>query len=336
MDRRSLITSACAVAGTAGLGLVSGCGRSERPGAVADGPVDLQLGEPVQKDNPTVAAERYFAERLAEMTGGRYRVEVRPGGALGDDNRVTEQVRTGRLAFGKTLLANLTAYDKRLGVANLPYAFNGLDQCVDSMAGELGRRCASILRERGLVVLAYFYGGDRNVYNHTRPVYTPADLKGLRIRVPQNLVSIDMMNALGAAAVPMATNDITSALQQRLIAGAENSAVFYVTEQHVPYARFFSWTRHQHTVDVLLTGAAWLSGLPAAAREAVVEAGRLAGPEQLRLWNEATRDQIAAAERQGGTTNEADRSAFRQALAPLLREQRATFGDLAALLPDPG
>jgi TRAP-type C4-dicarboxylate transport system substrate-binding protein len=290
----------------------------------------------VQKESPTVAAERYFAERVTGLTGGRYRVEVRPGGVLGDDNRVIEKVRTGRLAFGKTLLANLTAYDKRLGVTNLPYAFNGMDQCMETMAGELGRRCAGILAERGLVVLAYFYGGDRNVYNHIRPVYTPADLRGLRIRVPQNIVSIDMMNALGAAAVPMATNDIASALQQRLIAGAENSALFYVTEQHAPYARYFSWTRHQHTVDVLLTGADWLAGLPAAVREAVVEAGRLTGPEQLRLWAEATTGQIAAAERQGGATNEADAGAFRQLLAPMLREQRGTFGDLATLLPEQG
>ena len=142
MDRRSVILSACA---TAWLGVAGGCARTSGPATGPGDPVLLELGEPVQKDNPMVAAETFFAEQVGALTGGRYRVAVRPGGVLGDDNRVTEMVRTGRLAFCKTLMANLTAYDKRLGVANLPYAFRDRDQCLESMNGELGRRCSRIL-----------------------------------------------------------------------------------------------------------------------------------------------------------------------------------------------
>lgn len=294
----------------------------------------LQLSEPVQKSNPMVAAETYFAGRVGELTGGRYRVDVQPGGVLGDDNRVTEMVRTGQVGFCKILMANLTAYDKRLGVANLPYAFRNGDECVQCMNGELGRRCAAILQEHDLVVLAYFYGGDRNVYNGTRPIHVPADLRGLRIRVPQNIVSIDMMNALGAEPVPMSSNDITSALQQRLITGAENSAIFYMSEHHMAEAPYFSWTRHQHAVDVLLAGRRWLADLEAPMREAFVEAGRLTGVEQLRLWAAATKTQQAAAVEQGAKTNEVDLAAFRRALAPMVREQHGRFGDLATLLPE--
>lgn len=332
MDRRSLLTSVCAVTG---LGLVTGCGGTDR-GDRSGKPTAVQLGEPVQAGNPMVVAENYFGDQVKALTGGRITVEVKPGGVLGDDNRVTEMVRTGQVAFCKTLLANLTAYDKRLGVVNLPYAFNGQGSCLEAMRSELGRRCTGILDEHGLTVLAFFYGGDRNVYNRLRQVYTPADLKGMRIRVPQNIVSIDMMNALGAEAVPLATNDIASALEQTLVDGAENSAIFYATEQHVQYASHFSWTRHQQTVDALMASKVWLSGLPAADRDAIVQAGVLAQTEQLKLWTAAAFDQVSAAEAQGSSANEVDSASFRKALAPMLRQHRGTFGDLATLLPDVG
>ncbi len=324
-----MLTSAGAVT----LGLVTGCGAKSRSGGT-DGATTVQLAEPVKANSPMVVAEKYFADQVAALTGGLITVEVKPGGVLGDDNRVTEMVRTGQVAFCKTLMANLTAYDKRLGVVNLPYVFRGEGGCLEAMSGELGRRCASILEEHGLTVLAYFYGGDRNVYNRLRPVYTPADLKGMRIRVPQNIVSIDMVNALGADAVPLATNDIASALEQKLVDAAENSAVFYATEQHVEFAPHFSWTRHQQTVDVLMASRTWLSKLPKATRDAIVQAGVLTREEQLRLWTKATFDQVSAAEGQGALTNEVDSTAFRKALAPMLREHRGTFGDLASLLPE--
>lgn len=322
----------CAVTG---LGLVAGCSDRDR-GDGSGGSLAVQLGEPVKGNSPMVVAENFFGDQVKALTGGRITVEVKPGGALGDDNRVTEMVRTGRVAFCKTLLANLTAYDKRLGVVNLPYVFNGQGSCLDAIRGELGRRCTSILDEHGLTVLAFFYGGDRNVYNRLRQIYTPADLKGMRIRVPQNIVSIDMVNALGAEAVPLATNDIASALEQKLVDAAENSAIFYATEQHVQFARHFSWTRHQQTVDTLLASKVWLAGLPAADRDAVVQAGVLTQVEQLKLWTAATFEQVSAAEAQGAWTNEVDSTAFRKALAPMLREHRGTFGDLATLLPDIG
>lgn len=280
-----------------------------------------------------VAAERYFAEQLASLTEGRYRVIVMPGGTLGDDNRVNEMVRTGRLAFAKTLLANLTAYDRRLGVLSLPYAFTGRDQCLEAVRGELGRRCTSILEERGLIVLGYFYGGERSIYNTRRPVQVPGDLRGLRIRVPQNILSIDMINALGGSAVPMATNDILSALQLHLVDGAENNPVFYVDEQHARYAQHYSWTRHQQSVDVLLASKTWLASQPTTVREAVMTAGQLAQEQQLKLWSAATSTSIADAKQQGAEMRDVDIPAFRRTLVPVLREHRGTFGDLASLLP---
>jgi TRAP-type C4-dicarboxylate transport system substrate-binding protein len=327
VDRRALLTSVAAVAG----GLATGCSSS--PSATTTGAVDVLLGESVQPTSPMVAAEKFFAAKVSELTGGLCRVTVKPGGELGDEQRMAEMLRTGKLAFCKTLLANLTAYDKRLGVAGLPYAFTDRDQCLTSMRGDFGKRCAAILAEHGLVMLGFFYAGDRNFYNRARAIHTPADLKGLRIRVPQSIVSIDMINALGATAVPLATNDIGSALKQGLVDGAENSVIFYTTEQHQQYAPYLSWTRHQHGVDVLLASAAWLGERPAAMRDSIMQAGQLAQEEEVRLWAEATQAKTDLAKQLGSKLNDADVEAFRKVLAKVISNHRGTFGDLAALLP---
>ncbi|MEU4427435.1 TRAP transporter substrate-binding protein DctP [Actinoplanes sp. NPDC024001] len=185
-------------------------------------------------------------------------------------------------------------------------------------------------------MLGFFYAGDRNFYNRARAIQAPADLKGLRIRVPQSILSIDMINALGATAVPLATNDIGSALKQGLIDGAENSVIFYATEQHLLHAPYLSWSRHQHGIDVLLASATWLAQRPAGMRDAIMEAGRLAQEEQIRLWTAATEEKITLAQQQGSRFNDVDAAAFRKALAKVISVHRETFGDLAALLPNAG
>jgi tripartite ATP-independent transporter DctP family solute receptor len=334
VNRRNVLRLALAASTTGLVAASDGCAKKRAAGS-GTAPISVRLGDTVQPTNPMVAAERYFADQVSTLTQGRYRIDLAPGGVLGDDNRVNEMVRTGQVAFAKTLVSNLTAYDKRLGVLALPYVFADQAQCLATLDGELGRRCVSILDETGLVVLAYFWGGERNLYNAKRPIHTPADLKGLRIRVPQNIVSIDMINAMGAGAVPMATNDILSALQQHVVDGAENNEIFYLTEQHALYAPYYSRTRHQESVDVLIASRNWLSEQPATAQEAIREAGRRTQTQEIRLWGQEEGRRKAQAKAQGVRVNEVDRAAFRKAVAPALREHRGTFGDLAALLPDP-
>jgi TRAP-type C4-dicarboxylate transport system substrate-binding protein len=332
MDRRRFLVLATGSAGALSAGLLAGCGDRS---ADAQGQVTVQLGDTVDDKNPQVVAERFFAERVAALTEERYVVSVMSGGVLGDHNTMNEHVRTGRMAFTKTLLANLTAYDKRLGVLSLPYAFDRQEDLFEALDGDLGRRCASILDEHGLTVLAYFDSGARNIYNTKRPIRTPSDLRGLRIRVPQNIVSIDMMNTLGADAVPMATNEALSGLRQGLVDGAENSPIFYVTSQHVDHARYYSWTRHQAGVDALLASKKWLAAQPAAVRDAVLRAGSETQAMEINLWRTETKWYVAEGAKRGSAVNDdVDPAAFRKAVAPVYDKHRGTFGDLTALLPN--
>jgi TRAP-type transport system periplasmic protein len=330
MRRRLFLSAALATAAGAG-GLLAGCGGG---GSGKDGKTDVRLGDTVAESNPEIASERYFGERLAALTQNRYEVKVFPNSTLGDHNRMNEQVRQGTLQMTKTLSANLTAFDKRIGVLSLPYLVAKQDSLFAALDGELGKQLGAILETYDLKVLGFFDSGSRNVYNGKRAIHTPADLKGLRIRVPQDPVAIDTFNTLGAQATPLATNEIYSALQQGVIDGAENNPIFYVTNKHVEEAKFWSWTRHQFGTDTVLVSKKWFADQPADVQDALVQAGSEAQKRERELWQAETTKYVDQAAEKGATMNDdVDIAAFQAAVQPVLDKHRSDFADLLKLLP---
>jgi TRAP-type C4-dicarboxylate transport system substrate-binding protein len=130
MNRRSVLTLSLAAA----VGTAAGCAKKS-------GNTTIRLGDTVAGDNPEIAAEKFFGDQLKSLTGGKYEVKVFPNGTLGDANRMNEQVRSGTLQMTKSLFSNLTAFDKRLGVLSLPYAFPKPDEGFATLAGDLGTQC---------------------------------------------------------------------------------------------------------------------------------------------------------------------------------------------------
>jgi tripartite ATP-independent transporter DctP family solute receptor len=333
MDRRRFLTLTVATtAGLTGAAGLTACGKSG--GGSGGGKIDVRLGDTVNDANPEIAAEKWFGDKLSAATGGKYTVKVFPNSTLGDHNRMNEQVRSGALQMTKTLFANLTAFDKRLGVLSLPYAFATQDELFTALAGDLGKQMAGILETYDLKLLAYFDSGSRNVYNKKKPIRTPADLKGLRIRVPQDNVAIDTFTTLGAQPTPLGTNEIYSALQQGVIDGAENNPIFYVTNKHVEEAKYWSWTRHQFGVDALLVSKKWFGDQPKDVQDAIVKAGQETEAHERELWKAQTDDYVKQAGDKGAKINDdVDVKAFQAAVKPVLEKNRSTFGDLVKLLP---
>jgi TRAP-type transport system periplasmic protein len=330
MDRRAFLAAA---AGTTVAGLLAACG-SDAGGGGGGGTTTARLGDTIAESNPEVAAERWFGDKVKELTKGKVEVKVFPNSTLGDTNRMNEQVRQGTLQFTKTLMSNLTAFDRSIGVMSVPYAFPSQDQLFTALDGDLGKKLASILEAQQLKVLAFFDSGSRNVYNAKRAIRTPADLKGLRLRVPQDPIAIDTFNTFGAQATPLAANEIYSALQQGVIDGAENNPIFYVTNKHSEEAPYYSWTRHQFGTDTLLVSLKWFSGQPKDVQDALVQAGQEAQEHERGLWKSETEKYVTEAGGKGVKFNDdVDVAAFQNAAKPVLTKNKSSFGELADLLP---
>jgi tripartite ATP-independent transporter DctP family solute receptor len=328
MDRRRFISlSLATTAGATAIGL-TGCGGADEERT------QVRLGDTVNETNPEITAERYFGERLAALTDDAYEVKVYPNSALGDPAKMNEQVRSGDLHMTKTLFSILTVFDKRLGVMSLPYSFVRQDDLYIALLARLGKQLGNILEAHDLKVLAFFDSGARNVYNKKRPIRTPDDLKGLKLRVPQDAVAIDTFTTLGAVPTPMSANDIYPALQQGTIDGAENNPIFYVTNKHVEEAKFWSWTRHQFGIDALLVSKKWFDELSPAHQDAFVEAGRDAQKREWELWATETEKYVKQATDKGTKINDdVDVAAFKKAVRPIVDKNRVVFGDLLDLLP---
>jgi TRAP-type transport system periplasmic protein len=329
MDRRLFLSLPLTLTAAGLTSTVTGCGGS---GSSKD--KTIRLGDTVNETNPEIAAEKAFGSRVEELTGHKYTVKVFPNSTLGDVNRMNEQVRQGTLQMTKSLISNLTSFDKRLGILTLPYAFTTQQQLFTALAGDLGKQVGKILEARDFKVLAFFDSGARNVYNKKRAIRTPDDLKGLRIRVPENAIAIDTFNALGAQATPLASNEVYSALQQGVVDGAENNPIFYVTNKHVEEAKYFSWTRHQFGIDLLLASKKWFDRQPAKIQDALVQAGQEAEKNERDLWSKETTTYATQAESKGAKLNDdVDFAAFQKATKSVLDKNRSDFADLLQYLP---
>jgi TRAP-type C4-dicarboxylate transport system substrate-binding protein len=219
-------------------------------------------------------------------------------------------------------------------VMSVPYAFTEQTDLFTALDGKLGAELSAVLEAQQLKVLAFFDSGSRNVYNSRRPIQHPSDLHKMRLRVPQDPVAIDTFNTLGAQATPLAANEIYSALQQKVIDGAENNPIFYVTNKHVEEAKYWSWTRHQFGIDALLVSKKWFGDQPKDVQDAIVKAGQETEAHERELWKAQTDDYVKQAQDKGAKINDdVDVQAFQAAVKPVLEKNRSTFGDLVKLLP---
>jgi tripartite ATP-independent transporter DctP family solute receptor len=292
---------------------------------------EIRVGDTVDEHNPEVVAERYFLQRLSALTNGRLTGHVYPNGTLGSHDRMNEQLRNGTLEIAKTSVADLEVYDRRFGIFALPYAFDSRERLYAAQDGSLGRRLGAILERNGLRVISWFDSGERNIYNTKRPLREPGDLRGLKIRVQSNQIMIDTFDTLGAQATPVDTNQIYSALQQGVVDAAENSVTFYIQQNHNEVAKYYSYTRHFFSVDLLLVSDRWLRAQSAADQQAVLQAGRETQSRERRLWVDSDRRYVDVARRSGTHFNDADIPAFKKAVAGVYARHRSTFGSLLDL-----
>ena len=320
LSRRNLILSAVASAAAGGL-----------PRFALAEAATIRIGDVVDRNNPEVISESQMAEKLKAAAG--FNARVFPDGVLGSHTRMNEQLRNGTLEITVTNVADLESYDKRLGLFAMPFAFSDRKSLFAAEDGALGKAYAGILDKLGFVLLGWFDSGLRSVYNRTRAIREPADLKGLKIRTQGNQIMIATFNELGAQATPLATNQIYSALQQGVVDGAENSVTFFVQQHHSEVAKFYSYTNHFFSIDPMLASKKWFDSLDAKKQDAVKQAAAEAQQKERELWLASDEKYTAQARQAGIAFNEADVAAFRNAVKPIYSKYKSNFAELASYLP---
>ena len=287
------------------------------------------------EDYPNSIALESFAKEVAEKTEGRIEPTVYHNAVLGDQPDAIEQVRNGGLDFANFNMGPMGQIVSATNVLSLPFIFKDVEQMHRVMDGEIGQRFSDALAEEGLVALSWFDSGSRSFYNTKHPIKTPADVKGMKFRVMNNDLYVDMVDKLGGNATPMAYGEVYQSLKTGVIDGAENNYPSYDSSNHFEVAKYYSITNHLIIPECLCVSTATWDGLSDEDKSIVKEAAVAAAAQQRELWAEremASREKVESA---GSEINEVDDpQAFQDAMKPVYEGFISANPDLEQLIRD--
>lgn len=210
----------------------------------------MKLAETHPKDYPTEKADEYFAKLVNERTKNKIKIDVYFGSQLGEEKVAIEQVQFGAIDFTRVSCAVMASFYKPLNALQLPYLYRSEDHMWKVLNGPIGESLLTGLESAKFVGLCYYDGGERNFY--TKKLVTKvADLKGMKIRVQQTDLFVNLIKYLGAVPQPLPYGEVFSALQTGVVDGAENNFPSYDTQNHYQVAKFYLLDGHSRVPEIL-------------------------------------------------------------------------------------
>lgn len=312
IDRRRFLLAGLGAAAAAGAPL------SALAGSDPNAPRLLVATDVHVRDYPTVAAVRWIGEELAKATDGRLDIRIYHGGQLGRESDAIDMARFAAIDITRVYSGGLNNAFPLTQALCLPYVFDSVEHMRRVCDGAVGAAVLRGFEARGLVGLAIYDSGARCIYNTRRPLHTPEDLHGLKVRVPPSDIFIRLLRLFGANPTPLAFGQIFSALETRLVDGAENNMRSYHSSRQFEIAPYWSQTEHSYAPDLLLMSQRSYEALSPADRELLREVARRSVGVMRQLWDaseSAAREAVAAS---GAQLNTVDMPAFARAAQPLL------------------
>ncbi len=273
---------------------------------------------------PTVEAVEHMGELIEERTDGRIGIEVFHSAQLGEEKDTIEQTQFGAIDLNRVSLGPFNNLIPETAVVSLPYIFRDTEHMHQVMDGPIGEEILAAFEPHGLVGLAFYDGGARSFYNNEKPIESIEDLQGMKFRVMQSDVFVDMVNALGGDATPMPYGEVYSAIETGVIDGAENNPPSYLTSGHAEVAGFYTLDEHLIVPEVLVMSKTRWDQLSPEDQEIIRQAARDSVAVQRELWAEAEKAALEEVIANGAQVNEIDKQPFIDAMAPVYEKYANT------------
>lgn len=278
--------------------------------------------------DPYAIGARDFKAAVEKNTNGSVQVQLYPNRQLGDEKQLMEGVRFGTVDAGIVTNAVVAQMEPAFQINDLPFLYSNEAQAQKVLDGKLGADLAAMLAKKNVVVLGYMEGGFRQMINNKKPVSVPADVQGVKYRVMQNPLFIDMFTSLGGAAIPMAWGETFTAVQQGTIDGLEIPVAVIDGSKMYEVTKFLSMTNHTYSMIALLISKRSLDKLTPEQRAAVIDAGKTATAQQRVTVAKNEKDLLVGLEKKGMTINQVrDVAAFRVAVQPIYAKAQAAVGE---------
>ncbi|MFB0516550.1 MAG: TRAP transporter substrate-binding protein [Candidatus Neomarinimicrobiota bacterium] len=281
----------------------------------------LKLAHVLDATHPVHKGMVYMVKRVAEESGGRMRIDIYPGGQLGQERDLIELLQIGSLAMTKVSTAPLEAFVPEMKIFGIPYVFRDDDHRWKVLNGEIGKRLLVAGEDYFLRGMCYYDAGSRSFYTKDRPVNTPADLQGLKIRVMKSITSVKMIQALGGSATPIPWGELYTSLQQGVVDGAENNPPSFYLSRHYEVCKYYSLDEHTSVPDILLMSTVVWESLSSQEQQWLQKAVEESVEYQKQLWKEACDEALREVQNGGVEIIYPDKTPFRESV----REMHASY-----------
>lgn len=288
--------------------------------------VTMRLGHELPLDSPTHRALETFAANVKSASDGRIDIKLFGAAVLGPDRAISEQVRLGGIdmaALGINVQAPLS---EDFTIEELPYAWDNYAQLAAAFEGDLGRIFSEKFTALGARPISFFPFGFRHLTNNVRPVRTPDDLKGMKLRMAEVPIRMDTFQTLGAQPVPIAFPELFTALQQGTVDGQENPLFIIKGSRFFEVQKYLSLTRHIGTTYFLVINEAKFQSLPEDVRTILTAEAAKISPQVTKELEDGEAGILTFLKENGvEIVEDIDRAAFREKLKPVYEKYKARF-----------
>jgi tripartite ATP-independent transporter DctP family solute receptor len=331
--------------GAAGLAAVATLGMA---GALAPLPVAAQTKMVLKASDvhplgyPTVEAVTRMGKKLEDATGGRLSIQMFPSMQLGGEKEAVEQAQVGALQFARVSVGVIGPIVDDLNVFNMPFVFRDVKHMRATIDGAIGDELLAKITnspQTRLIGLCWMDAGARSVYNKVRPIRSPDDLKGLKIRMMGNPLFVDTMNAMGGNGISMGMDQVYNAMTTGVVDGAENNPPSYDSFNHYPIAKNYSLTEHLIIPEILVFSKRTWDGLAKADQDLIAKLAKEAQQEQRKLWEEREASSMKKIKDAGIdviTLSAAEKKRFQDAVKPVWDKYGGKYSDLVKRIQSVG
>lgn len=312
--------------------LLAGCGGTNS-GSTTDNkkeqsakPIELKVGHVLSPEHPYHKGLLKFKELVEEKTDGKVTVSVYSSSQLGNERDMLEGLKLGTIEMALTGTGVTQNYQKKLNVFSLPYIFKDAEHAYKVLDGPIGQELFGLLEENGIKVLAAYENGFRQVTNNKRPIESPEDLAGLKIRTPEAEIYLDTLKAMGANAFPMAWGEVYTALQQGTMDGQENALIHIWHAKTWEVQKYIAITNHIYDPAPLSISLKVWNNLPEDIQKAIAEAAVESRDYQRQVFQEESADVEKKLTEKGIVITKPDLDAFRERVQGVWEKNESIIG----------
>jgi tripartite ATP-independent transporter DctP family solute receptor len=259
----------------------------------------LRLAHGLDVSHTVHRSMEYMAQQLDSLSDGKLKIQIYPSQQLGTERECLELLQIGSLDITKVSAAVLENFAPKLKVLSLPYIFTSKEHQFRVLDGPVGKELLAASRPFKLEGLCFYDAGSRSFYTIDKPLQTPEDLSGLKIRVQESATAIGMVKALGGSPTPISWGELYTALQQGVVDGAENNPPSFYLSRHYEVCKYYTINQHTMVPDVVLVSSATMDRLTEQQKKWLRQAAQSSVTYQRKLWQEDVEQAMAEVQKAG-------------------------------------